>query len=308
MKSLSRLYIFFFSLGVIFTVPAITYAQDGPSQSRNIKDDSLALDTSIIYLIHADTSLWQMFDDSSIQTYNGNVIIYNDSTYMYCDSAYLRDSVFLKAFGDIVIHQGDSLQVFADTLLYSAESKQAELFGDVVLVSQNQKLYTDYLEYDVQSKIARYFTPSTLTDDTTYLTSKKGIFYVEDELAFFKDSVEVIGKDFKLKTDSIEYQTEIKTVFFLGPTLIFQDQRKIYCESGYYDLENELASFGGNPQFEEEDKYAEAVIIQYDRSQGIVELQGNAYSRDGTREVYGEYIKYDEIKDHIFIEGQWSSY
>ena len=287
--------------GIVSALQMTALGQSSPPAP--IEPDSVTLDTSIIYLIHADTSLWEIFEDSTIQTYNGNVIIYNDSTYMYCDSAYILDSVFLKAYGDIVIHQGDSLQVFADTLIYSGESKQAELFGEVILVSQNQKLYTDYLEYDVQSKVARYYTPSTLTDDTTYLTSKQGIFYVEDELAFFKDSVEVIGKDFKLKTDSIEYQTELKTVYFLGPTLIFQDKRKIYCESGFYDLENELASFSGNPQFEEKDQYAEADVIQYDRKQGMVELQGNAYSRDGPQEVYGDYIQYDEINDHIYVQG-----
>ena len=284
---------------------SISYQSHGQTVEKPVLDttSSTHIDTSIIHLIHADTSLWEIFPDSTIQTYNGNVIIYHDSTFMYCDSAYIKDSIYLRAYKNIVIHQGDSLQVFADTLLYSAEQDNAELYGEVILASNNQKLYTDFLNYNVKTRIAEYFTKSTLSDDTTFLTSNRGIFYVEEDLALFKDSVQVVGKDFKLITDSIEYHTENKIVYFLGPTVIFQEGKRIYCEAGFYDMKNELASFEKNAQFQEDDQYAEADIIQYDRKAQIIELQGNAFSRDGDQEASGDYIQYLEAEEQIEIIG-----
>ncbi len=266
--------------------------------------DFKSLDTNIIHLVHADTSLWEIFDDSTIQTYNGQVIIYHDSAFMYCDSAYIRDSVFMRAYENIIIQQGDSLQIFADTLIYSANLRQAELFGKVVLVNGGQKLFTDYLQYDLEQKVARYFTKSTLTDNETFLTSYQGIFYVEEELAFFKDSVQVVGPDFELRTDSLEYQTEFKTVYFLGPTLINQKDKRIYCESGFYDIPNELSTFSQQAQFSDQDGFAEADVIQYNRKDGIVEMQGNAYYREGNRTASGDYILYDETNEWLTIKGE----
>ena len=276
------------------------------TRQRLTVDDSSGyeqLDTSVIHLIHADTSLWEIFDDSTIQTYNGQVIIYHDSAFMYCDSAYIRDSIYLRAYENIIIQQGDSLQIFADTLLYSANLKKAELFGEVVLVNGVQKLFTNYLEYDLEYKVGRYYTTSTLTDDETFLTSKLGIFYVDDDLAFFKDSVQVVGPEFELRTDSLEYQTAIKTVYFLGPTLINQENRRIYCESGFYDLANEFATFSDHAQFRDEEGYAEADVIQYDRKEGTIELQGNTYYVEKDRTVSGDYLFYHEREEWLTISG-----
>lgn len=290
------------TLGVSqFTSSAQETTPNFPNE-ENEGDNSL-LDTNIIHLVHADTSLWEIFDDSTIQTYNGQVIIYHDSAFMYCDSAYIRDSVYMRAYENIIIQQGDSLQIFADTMIYSAEERQAELFGEVILVNGGQKLFTDYLQYDLEQKVARYFTESTLTDDETFLTSHQGVFYVEDELAFFKDSVQVVGPDFQLRTDSLEYQTEIKTVYFLGPTLINQDDKRIYCESGFYDVPNEFSTFSEHAQFSDQDAYAEADVIQYNRKDGIVELQGDAYYREGDRTASGDYILYDETNEWLTIKG-----
>ena len=293
----------FISIAMIGFYCALT-AQQVP-QNLAIDDSSGygQLDTSVIHLVHADTSLWEIFDDSTIQTYNGQVIIFHDSAFMYCDSAYIRDSIYLRAYENIIIQQGDSLQIFADTLLYSADDRRAELFGEVVLVNGIQKLFTDYLEYDLEHKVGRYYTPSTLTDDETFLTSKLGIFYVEDDLAYFKDSVQVVGPEFELRTDSLEYQTEIKTVYFLGPTLIHQEDKRIYCESGFYDMINEFATFSDQAQFSDEEGYAEADVIQYDRKEGTVELQGNAYYEEKDRTVSGDYIFYHEREEWLSIKG-----
>ena len=297
-----------FILSILILRIADIWAQETSLSTRTAltqteRQDSLQLDSNIIHLIHADTSLWEIFDDSTIQTYNGNVIIYSDSAFMYSDSAYIKDSTFLRAYENIVIQQGDTVQIFADTLFYSAETKLAELFGDVVLVNGEQKLYTNYLLYDMKTKIANYFSESTLTDGETFLSSKQGTFYVEDDIAFFKDSVRVVGPDFSVLSDSLEYQTKIKTVYFIGPTLIHQDNRKIYCESGYYDMINELSSFSKNAQFAEGDTYAEAEVIQYNRKDKIIEMQGDAFYQEKGRTASGDYIRYDEANEWLAIQG-----
>ena len=261
------------------------------------------VDTSIIYLIHADTQVWEIKERSTIQIYTGNVLLYQDSVFMYADSAYIRDSIFLSAYGHVLIQHTDSVQVFADTLIYQGRTRNAELFGDIVLVNGGQKLYTNYLEYNLDTRIANYSKGATLTDDETTLTSKQGYYEVDLDLAHFKDSVEVVGKDFFMRMDSMAYHTEDKIAYFLGPTLLQQEDKRIYCESGYYDVQNEMAEFSDHAQYQEGDRRANADIIRYERGEYKVTLDGAAHIYEEGREATGDHIEYLEDKKWFTIEG-----
>ncbi len=271
--------------------------------AQSIPEPNPGYDTTTIYIIHADDQHWYLESDHTIQTYNGNVILYQDSVFMYCDSAYIKDSLYLSAVGNISLVQGDSVKVFADTLYYTGDNKIAELHGEVVLENGDQKLYTNHLRYDVRNRIADYFTGATLTDDKTYLSSISGYYEVNEDLAYFKDSVKVIGESFFMRTDSMLYQTKDKTAYFLGPTLINQDDNLIYCESGYYKVEAEEAEFAENAQYRDSTKEASADIIWYKRQEYRVQLIGNAYFKEGDKEVTADEILYLEDKEWVIITG-----
>lgn len=275
---------------LLFILPGVLSAQQ-------------SADTSVIYLIHADTQVWELKDRSTIQIYTGNVLLYQDSVFMYADSAYIRDSIYLSAYGHVLIQHADSVQVFADTLIYQGRTRNATLYGDIVLVNGGQKLYTNYLEYNLDDRIAHYSKGATLTDDETTLTSKTGHYEVDLDLAHFKDSVEVTGKDFFMRMDSMAYQTQEKIAYFLGPTLLRQEDKRIYCESGYYNVQGEVAEFSDHAQYEEGDRRAEADIIRYEKANNKVILDGNARIREEGRNASGDHIEYLEDKEWFTIDG-----
>ena len=262
-----------------------------------------AADTSVIYLIHADTQVWELRDRSTVQIYTGNVLLYQDSVFMYADSAYIQDSIYLSAYGHVLIQHEDSVQVFADTLIYQGVTRNATLYGDIVLVNGGQKLYTNYLEYNLDDRIAHYTKGATLTDDETTLTSKSGHYEVDLDLAHFKDSVEVIGQDFYMRMDSMAYQTKDKIAYFLGPTLLQQQDKRIYCESGYYNVQEQVAEFSDHAQYEEGDRRAEADIIRYEKANYKVILDGEARIKEEGREAKGDHIEYLEDKEWFTIDG-----
>ncbi len=235
----------------------------------------------------------------------GEVELSQDSIFMYCDSAIIENSTQVFALGDeVLIQQGDSLAAFADTLYYDGVLKEADLIGNVVLINGERKLFTEKLHYDLNTKLATYDTPATITDGETQLSSKRGYYYTATNEIYFKDSVIVINPDFELLADTLKFNTDEQMATFLGPTIMHTDSSRVYCEDGFYDVENQLAEFRQNAQYSRGQQKATADIIRYDGANGIYTLSGNAEFLEGdVREAKGDIIRYDEKNDITELQG-----
>ncbi len=264
-------------------------------------------EVTVIEVIYArDFRILQAGRDSIIQKLIGAVELQQDSIIMYCDSAILINETYVYAYGNVTIQQGDSLSGFADTLEYDGSTRQAFLTGapgNVVLVNGRQQLFTDRLDYDLNTKIATYTTGATLAFDSIQLSSRAGSYVVDEQMAYFSDSVTVTEPRFELRSDTLTFNVETRVVGFVGPTLILTDSSRIYCESGYYDTEQGLAEFAQNAQFLQKDQKAVADRILYNDNLKVYTLEGNASVEDSTRQATAELIRYNELTDGLYLQG-----
>lgn len=252
---------------------------------------------------HADIFEYAQRKDTVIQKLIHNVELRQDSVFMYCDSATIENSLIVIAVGHVIIQQGDSTSVFSDSLYYDGGIKEADLYGEVVLVNGGQQLFTDQLHYDLNTKIATYTTGATLTNGETQLTSKRGDFYVDLNEAYFEDSVYVVDPRFNLRADSLLFNTQTNVVTFLGPTLVSTDSSRIYCESGFYDMANNLAEFRENAQFIKGKQRGRSKVIKYNGETKVYALEGDAIFEEGERKATADVIQYDEVNDKSTLIG-----
>ncbi len=242
-------------------------------------------------------------DGQTVQKLLGSVELHQDSIFMSCDSAFIFNETDVLAMGRVIIQQGDSVSVFADSLSYEGATRIADLFGEVVLVNRNQKLFTSELNYDLHTRIATYTTGALLTNDTTQLTSKRGYYYVNQDEIFFKDSVQIIDPNFELRTDTLSYNTRLQMAKFLAPTLIAQDSSHIYTEAGFYDVRNQIAQFSEKPQYLKGETKATSRIMRYDGTRQEVTLQGDAFFEEPGRKATADVLTYKEDTEEIFLIG-----
>lgn len=263
---------------------------------------------------------------------SGNVRLRQENTLIYCDTAIVDvDDAILK--GNVVIAQGDSVKIFADSAHYYGLTEQSDLFGKVILEKGNQRLFTKKLHYDVANKIATYTNGATLADGKSQLTSKRGYYLVNEDEIRFKGDVLITDPDFTVRTDTMLYNTELNTAYFVAPTLISEKESRIYCEGGFYDIENDFAEFDKNPQYarkdqkgraqkmirqgvtdeyilqdsayiEEKNKLVKADVIRYNSETEIALLVGNAYYKDSTREINGDRLRYDSRNKNYELQGR----
>ncbi len=266
------------------------------------KNDQITID-------HSDMLKQILVEEEEVLKFIGNVALHQDNVFMYCDSATIVDND-VDATGSVIIQQGDSLTIFSDSLSYQGDDKVAHLFYDVALMKDSQKLFTDYLIYDLNIKRATYYNWAILTNDTTQLRSKRGYFYVEEDVAYFKDSVTIVDPNFELKTDTLKFNTKTGIATFLAPTLINQSDGKIYCEGGTYDTKNKKAHFEGNAQYVKGEEEAEADHMYYDGDTEEITLVGNArFNKDETVAnadtiIYNEKTNLTYLIGNAHVEGE----
>lgn len=255
----------------------------------------------IIVMDYSNEGVLEEKGDSTFRYLFGDVEIRQDSVFMYADTALVLNDTMLFANGNILIQQGDSLSILSERLTYNANQRNALLDEDVVLISSEQRMYTPNLFYDLNSRIARFDQGALLTNDTTQLTSKSGYFDTALSQALFRDSVRVVGDSFNLQADSILYFIELKRVDFLSPTLITHEANKLYCEEGFYLVDEGKAELTKKPQYVGKDLSAEALLIKYDERQGLVQLIEEARLKDSLSLMQASEIRYFEQEEKLML-------
>ena len=177
-----------------------------------------------------------------------SVVFVQKETTVYCDSAiYIRARNQLKAYDNVKI-TNDSTVVKSDRLLYLGDNRTAQLREDVVYKRGFQELYTDHLDYNLDSEIAYYFNGGQLIDTTNILSSTLGYFYAKENIARFYQSVVLTSPEFILKTDTLRYNTLSKIAYSFGPTeIINKEGTIIYANGGEFQTEiNQTEISSGN--------------------------------------------------------------
>lgn len=234
----------------------------------------------------------------------GKVIVRQEKTFFYADSAILNQiDNSLEAFGNVHINDADSVHTYAQYLQYLGKQKKAYLKKKVRLTDGKGDLTTEALEYDVNLKIGTYLNGGKLVNKKTVLTSTEGYYYGETKDVIFKRKVVLTDPDYKVYTDTLQYNSTTEIATFTSPTRIISDngKRTIRTRDGYFDLKNKRG-FLYKRSFIDDSTYTfTADDMAVDDSTKLGEFRGNAVyrSKDTAKgfDLIANNIKTDRKKD-----------
>ena len=174
-----------------------------------------------------------------------NVVFTQKNTVIYCDSAFLYDKEnLLEAFGNVRIVDNDTVTITGRKLIYDGNGRKAEMRQNVVYTSGNNRLYTDYLDYELDTRIAYYFNSGKLIDANNTLSSRRGFFYSNEDRATFYGKVELLSPEYTLHSDTLRYNTITKIAVTEGRTeIITSDSTYLYSDGGEFQTIPEQSSF-----------------------------------------------------------------
>lgn len=172
------------------------------------------------------------------------VHLHHDGMDIWSDEAYLYEADnFFEALGNVVVRQGDSLQMTSAYLEYSGSKRFGVSKSDVVLENNTTTLFTDTLYLDRAQQEAYYTTKGTIIDEETTINSLSGTYFIESKKYEFQSDVEIQNPDFEMFSDRLDFYTENKHAYFYGPTTIIGPDYEVFCRRGYYDTENKMGYF-----------------------------------------------------------------
>ncbi len=264
-----------------------------------------AKDTLRVIEIISGNSLREKSLDSinKIQTIAGNVLLREGFTKFSCDSAIINQKEnTIEAFGNVHINDADTLHTYAQYLKYYGNTRMAFLKRNVKLNDTKGTLQSQDLDYDLKSGIGNYHTGGKVVNGTTVLTSKEGVYYSDTKDVYFKNNVDLTDPKYKIKADSLLYNTLSQRANFIGPTYIKTKEANIYTTQGYYDLQSGSAFFGTRSVVTDSSgRIYQADKIALDEKAGQAELEGNAVIKDSANGVI-------VTANHIYLNSKNNSF
>jgi lipopolysaccharide export system protein LptA len=242
--------------------------------------------------------------DAKAQMMVGHVEFEHGGSILSCDSAvFYQGQNIMRAFGDVEINQGDTLHVYSQYLEYNGNTKLAVAYDKVKLVDSKMTLTTDTIHFDRNKQIAYYPAFGKVEDDENVLTSIIGTYYTSEKKLVFTSDVTVTNEKYVMKSDHLTYYTGPKTVYFYGPSTITSDANFIYCENGFYDTKNEVSYFKKNSLIRYGNQTLEGDSLYYNRNTGFGSASKNIIVNDTTKDIIikGEYAEYFEKEDSTFV-------
>ena len=239
-----------------------------------------------------------------IKVYNGQWK--QDFSTMRSDSAYFhQDQNSFDAFGHVVIHQGDTLNIYADKLHYDGNTKIADLTDNVVMIDRKARLTTNHFSYNTATRIGTYTDGGKIVDETNTLTSKNGYYFAGSHDAYFRYDVVCVTTDAHIVTDTMRYNSQSKINYFYGPSHIYgtKDKDTLDTDYGTYDTNTEQAFFTKNNTYRQGTKSLKGDTLFYDRLKGSGRAVKHVVFNDNEQKatIYGGLGTYEKSTDLTIV-------
>ena len=240
-----------------------------------------------------------------VRSDQAQIHIVHEGVDMWCDKAiYYQDEDFIEAFSDVVVKQGDTINMTSKYVEYSGITKMAFAAGDVVLTEPQSVLTTDTLYFDRTKQEAYYRTKGKVVRDSSgTITSQVGRFYMNNSKYRFLKDVVLVNPEYTLNTNQLDFYSETGHSYLYGPSTIVGDSSKIYCERGFYDTNNDTGYFLKNSKINYNNREIVGDSLYFDRNRSFASATNNIVVTDTINNsiIKGHYAEVFRAKDSVFI-------
>ncbi|MBE9490978.1 MAG: hypothetical protein IMY67_11830 [Bacteroidetes bacterium] len=231
--------------------------------------------------------------------------IIHEGVDMWCDKAfhYAKED-FIEAYGNVIIKQGDTINMTSKYVEYSGLTKLAFASGDVVLTDPTSVITTDTLYFDRVKQEAFYKSKGKVVKDSSgTITSQIGRYYMETNKYQFVQDVKLVNPDYVIDSDRLDFYSDTGYAYLYGPTTITGEDSKIYCEKGFYDTNNNIGYFVKKSRIDYDSRIFEGDSMYFDRDRNFASATNNIKVTDTTNNfvVKGHYAEVFREKDSVFI-------
>jgi len=242
-----------------------------------------------VRLISAKTAQLIEKDGQNYRKVVGPAKFLHNNTYLLCDTALWNVTTnIIDAVGHVRIIQ-DQTKLSSATLQYVVDENMAKFRGSLVQLEDKDRntLRTRYLDYNTKDSVAIFQGGAAMRDkDGQVIESLYGTYDSKAHLFVFNDQVNMYMDTTFVKTSRLEYRSDLSTAYFGYGTDMWQDDKMLSANDGWYDRGVELFFFRRNVHILTRDQEAWTDTLFYERAVNNVDMLGHVELMDTTRNVY----------------------
>ncbi|WP_366941119.1 OstA-like protein [uncultured Algibacter sp.] len=224
---------------------------------------------------------------------------------MWCDKAihYSKDN-FIEAYGNVILKQGDTINMTSQYIEYSGLTELAFASGDVVMKDPNSTIKSDTLYMDRTRQQAFYRSGGTVVKDSSgTITSKIGRYYMDIKKYRFVEDVVLVSDESTINSDYFDFYSDTGFAYLYGPSTITTETSKTYCEKGFYDTENKVGYALKKAKINYDNRIIEGDSLYFDNNKSFASATNNIKVTDTINNsiIKGHYAEVFKEKDSVFI-------
>ncbi len=224
---------------------------------------------------------------------------------LWCDKAiHFSKENFIEAYGNVILKQGDTINMTSKYIEYSGITEFAFASGDVVMKDPNSTISTDTLYFDRAKEQAYYKSGGTVIKDSSgTITSKIGRYYMNLKKYQFVEDVVLVSDETTINSDYFDFYSDTGYAYLFGPSTINTETSKTYCEKGFYDTENKVGYALKKARIDYDNRIIEGDSLYFDNNTSFASATNNIKVTDTINKsiVKGHYAEVFKEKDSLFI-------
>ncbi|WP_034040593.1 OstA-like protein [Wocania ichthyoenteri] len=224
---------------------------------------------------------------------------------MWCDQAiHYGNEDFVEAYGNVIVKQGDTINMTSKYVEYSGKTQLAFASGNVILENPDSKISSDTLYFDRIKQQAFYRNGGNVAIDSSgTITSKIGLYYMDAKKYQFVEDVVLKNDSTTVKSNYFDFYDETKHAYLFGPSTITTPESVTYCEKGFYDTENKIGYAVKKAKIDYENRTVEGDSLYFDNNTSFASATNNITVTDTLNKsiVKGHYAEVFKEKDSMFI-------
>ncbi len=251
-----------------------------------------------IYLDHADKLYHNQGERPDIQVLKGKVRLRYKDMKLSCDSAYLNEKQnTFEAFGNVDVRRKDGTHLTCRRLYYDEYSQMIQARKKVYLRKGWNSLKCDSLDYDMNSKTAKYFDGrGKLTYRGGIIIANEGDYNLDSHDANFYGNVFIRTPKYKITTPEAHGNTQIEQLHIVGKSVIRTNRGEvIHTNDATYNGQSDNMELVGFSTIKSRYRDIEGENIKYNNRTGQAYGQGKVkiYDKVNRRRIFGDEVHYN---------------
>ena len=180
------------------------------------------------------------YGDQGVAELRSNVRLENRSTTLLTDALdyEINSNVGYYFDGGTIVDNRNNTELSSQYGRYELDTKQAEFSRDVHLVNDRYEMFTDLLDYNTQSHIARITSETLIVSDSNTINTSNGWYNTSADDATLYERALITAKDGKtLQGDTVYYNRNRNYGEASGNVVITDPSNKVILDGdyGYHD-------------------------------------------------------------------------